>query len=99
MLEFLGRVDEIVVFNQLTEQDFVSIAALMLGELKEPLAEKGITLLAEVAGTGAAGKEGTRQAGRRQRFAPTDPQRGGGQDLFLYWWNATSVSRQASASV
>lgn len=25
--EFLGRVDEIVVFNQLTEQDFVSIAA------------------------------------------------------------------------
>ena len=42
--EFLGRVDEIVVFNQLTEQDFVSIAALMLGELKEPLAEKGITL-------------------------------------------------------
>ena len=45
--EFLGRVDEIVVFNQLTEQDFVSIAALMLGELKEPLAEKGITLLWE----------------------------------------------------
>ena len=45
--EFLGRVDEIVVFNQLTEQDFVSIAALMLGELKEPLADKGITLLWE----------------------------------------------------
>ena len=45
--EFLGRVDEIVVFNQLTEQDFVSIAALMLGELKEPLSDKGITLLWE----------------------------------------------------
>ena len=42
--EFLGRVDEIVIFNQLTEEDFVKIAALMLGELKEPLADKGITL-------------------------------------------------------
>ena len=41
--EFLGRVDEIVIFNQLTEEDFVKIAALMLEELKEPLADKGIT--------------------------------------------------------
>ena len=45
--EFLGRVDEIVIFNQLTEEDFVKIAALMLGELKEPLADKGITLVWE----------------------------------------------------
>ena len=45
--EFLGRVDEIVIFNQLTEEDFVKIAALMLGELKEPLEDKGITLVWE----------------------------------------------------
>ncbi len=45
--EFLGRVDEIVIFNQLTEENFVKIAALMLGELKEPLADKGITLVWE----------------------------------------------------
>ena len=45
--EFLGRVDEIVIFNQLTEEDFVKIAALMQGELKEPLADKGITLVWE----------------------------------------------------
>lgn len=43
--EFLGRVDEVVIFNHLTEEDFVKIAELMLGELKEPLAEKGITCL------------------------------------------------------
>ncbi len=43
--EFLGRVDEIVLFHQLTKEDFVKIAELMLGELKEPLAEKGITCL------------------------------------------------------
>ena len=43
--EFLGRVDEIVLFNSLSKEDFVKIAELMLGELKEPLEEKGITCL------------------------------------------------------
>lgn len=40
--EFLARIDEIVVFNSLTEQNFAQIAALMLGELKAPLADRGI---------------------------------------------------------
>lgn len=40
--EFLGRVDEIVVFNSLTNEDLMKISGLMLDELKEPLAEKGI---------------------------------------------------------
>lgn len=43
--EFLGRVDEIVIFNPLSEENFTKIADLMLSELKEPLAEKGITCL------------------------------------------------------
>lgn len=43
--EFLGRVDEIVVFNPLTEDNYADIAALMLGEMKEPLLEKGIKLV------------------------------------------------------
>lgn len=42
--EFISRIDEIVVFNQLTKKDFESIAALMLDEMKEPLAEKEIQL-------------------------------------------------------
>ncbi|MBO5185323.1 MAG: ATP-dependent Clp protease ATP-binding subunit, partial [Clostridia bacterium] len=41
--EFLGRVDEIVVFRNLTEADFARIAALMLNELTEPLKEKNIS--------------------------------------------------------
>ena len=45
--EFLNRVDEVVYFHQLTEENFRAIAALMLGELKEPLADKGITLVWE----------------------------------------------------
>ncbi len=42
--EFLGRVDEIVVFNPLTEENYAEIAALMLDEMKEPLGEKNIRL-------------------------------------------------------
>lgn len=42
--EFISRIDEIVVFRQLTKEDFASIAALMLDEMKEPLSEKNITL-------------------------------------------------------
>ncbi len=42
--EFLGRVDEIVVFNELTEDNYKDIAILMLSELSEPLMDKGITL-------------------------------------------------------
>ncbi len=42
--EFLNRVDEIVYFNQLTEDNFKDIARLMLGELRDVLAGKGMTL-------------------------------------------------------
>ena len=42
--EFINRVDEIVYFHQLTEDNFKDIAALMLNELKDSLAEKHITL-------------------------------------------------------
>ena len=42
--EFINRVDEIVYFHQLTEDNFKDIAALMLQELKDSLAEKHITL-------------------------------------------------------
>lgn len=42
--EFLGRIDEIVVFNPLTEENFAGIAGLMLDEMKSPLKEKHISL-------------------------------------------------------
>ena len=41
--EFINRVDEIVYFNKLTEDNFKAIAAIMLGELRDTLKEKGIT--------------------------------------------------------
>ncbi|MBQ3355536.1 MAG: ATP-dependent Clp protease ATP-binding subunit [Oscillospiraceae bacterium] len=42
--EFINRVDEIVCFNRLTEENFRGIAAIMLGELKDNLDEHGIRL-------------------------------------------------------
>jgi len=40
--EFIGRVDEIAVFNELSVEDYERIAVLMLEELVEPLRDKGI---------------------------------------------------------
>ena len=42
--EFINRVDEVVCFNQLSEENFRAIAALMLSELRDVMAEKNITL-------------------------------------------------------
>ena len=42
--EFIGRVDEVVVFHDLSLEDYERIAALRLDELRVPLSEKGISL-------------------------------------------------------
>ncbi|MBO5645744.1 MAG: ATP-dependent Clp protease ATP-binding subunit, partial [Clostridia bacterium] len=41
--EFINRVDEIVCFNRLSEEDFRGIAEIMLTELQTSLKEKGYT--------------------------------------------------------
>lgn len=43
--EFLGRVDEIVIFNNLTFDNFEKIAKIMLDELVPSLKDKGIDLV------------------------------------------------------
>jgi len=42
--EFLNRVDEIVYFNRLTEENFRDISKIMLKELQDSMKERGITL-------------------------------------------------------
>ena len=42
--EFLNRVDEIVCFNRLSEENFRAIAGIMLGELRDALEERGIAV-------------------------------------------------------
>ncbi len=41
--EFLNRVDEVICFNQLSEENFRAIARIMLDELRDSLREKGYT--------------------------------------------------------
>ena len=42
--EFINRVDEVVCFNRLSEENFRAIANIMLKELQASLQDKGITL-------------------------------------------------------
>lgn len=42
--EFINRVDEIVYFNSLTEENLRSIAELMLEETRDAIAERGISM-------------------------------------------------------
>lgn len=41
--EFINRVDEVICFNQLSEENFRAIARIMLQELQEVLQEKNLT--------------------------------------------------------
>ena len=42
--EFLNRIDEIITFNQLTREDFLGIADIMLAELRQSLEARGLAL-------------------------------------------------------
>ena len=42
--EFINRVDEIITFNHLSEENFLGIADIMLSELKESLTARGLEL-------------------------------------------------------
>ncbi len=47
--EFLGRVDEIVVFNTLGKAELIKIAEILVDEFREPLSDKGIVLTVDEA--------------------------------------------------
>ena len=73
--EFISRVDEVVIFGDLSLADYERIAVLMLSELTDPLKEKGIALswdtaavhwLAEHSHGGERGARDLRNQVRRQ---------------------------------
>ena len=43
--EFINRVDEVIHFNHLTEENFMDIAKLMLTELRDAMADKNMNLI------------------------------------------------------
>lgn len=73
--EFISRIDEIIVFNKLTHDDYVKIAALIIDEYKESLKERDIKLsydknvlelLAEKVSKGSSGARDLRNVIRKE---------------------------------
>ena len=56
--EFLNRLDEIVIFNKLTDADIQQIASLMLREVANRIAAQGIQISFDDAVTATLAKEG-----------------------------------------
>ncbi len=77
--EFLGRVDEIIVFNQLTKEDYEKIAKLLIDEFVPALRDKGIKLVVDddvpavVANDADGGVRGARDIRHTIRKAIEDP--------------------------
>ncbi len=77
--EFLGRVDEIIVFNQLTGADYEKIAKLLIDEFVPSLRDKGIRLVVDsdvpscVAKEADGGVRGARDIRHTIRKAIEDP--------------------------
>lgn len=73
--EFIGRVDEVILFNSLTKADLVKISDILINELRGPLQDKGIGLevgngvseiIAEASNGGGRGARDIRRTIRKQ---------------------------------
>ena len=77
--EFLGRVDEVIAFNPLDPVALEKIAALMLEEYHQPMADKGVTFrytpaaLTVLVEKASGGKFGARDLRRTIRKQVEDP--------------------------
>ena len=77
--EFIGRVDEVIVFNTLTEEDYKKIAKLLLDDFVPALRDKGIRLQiadevpAFIAKEAAGGTRGARDIRHYIRKTVEDP--------------------------
>ncbi len=77
--EFLARVDEVIVFRPLSQEDFQGIARLMIEELKPALLEKGIRFdcqpeaLEQIAKEAFGHKSGARDIRKLIRQRVEDP--------------------------
>lgn len=69
--EFLGRVDEVIVFNSLTKDDYTKIAEILIREFEDALHDKGIKLsvLPEVYSSVAEDADGGVRGARDIRHA------------------------------
>ena len=77
--EFIGRVDEIIVFNTLTDENYAGIASVLINEFVPSLQDKGIRLhigdgvAKKIADNAAGGSRGARDIRNAIRRTIEDP--------------------------
>ena len=87
--EFLGRVDEIIVFNSLTAEDYTRIAEILIREFEDALHDKGIKLevapavYSTVAAEADGGSRGARDIRQTIRKRIEDPI----ANILVEFWN------------
>ena len=76
--EFLNRIDEVVVFHELSKVEVVEIVDLMIQRVSSQLELQGLSLDPHAAGQAAAGRQGLRPPAGRPAVAPGHPADGRG---------------------
>jgi len=96
--EFINRVDEVITFRSLAEEDFARIARIMISDLEKVMAEKEITLtVSEAAIDYIAKKSFSVKYGARnmRRFIETEVQDRIAEEIIRNRGKLTSVSIDA----
>ena len=76
--EFLNRIDEVIVFHELSRAEVVEIVDMLMARTVRQLSDQGIGLELTPAARDAAGREGLRPAARSTAAAPGHPADGRG---------------------
>ena len=76
--EFLNRVDEVICFNHLSEENFLAIADIMLKELQDSLQARGLEFTWDESLRGLSHPEGLLRDLRRQKSPPDHSAGSGG---------------------
>ena len=79
--EFLNRIDDVIVFHELTTEEITEIVDLLVKRVKDAARVAGLGLRAHASGEGPAREPGLRPRARRPPVAACDPAHGRGPAL------------------
>ena len=79
--EFLNRIDDVIVFNELSQAEVTEIVDLLIKRVQNQLESQGLALELTQRREAAAGQEGLRPDARCPAAAPCDPAHGRGPAL------------------
>src|SRR4029453_4319613 len=89
--EFINRVDEIIIFDALTEEDLVRITRLLVEQLNQNLKEKGIAIALRAESSSAA------TGWTRYSSSTRSPRRTSSGSRASSWSSSTRTSRRRAS--